>query len=306
MLEKFEFLIALARERHFRRAAEQCGVTQPTLSAGIRALEEIFGAALVNRGSRYIGLTPEGERVLEWARRITGDAHAMRQEVEVLKRGVSGLVRLACIPTALPIVARLSAILSQRHPAISVSILSSSTPAMIGLLEDYQVDAGITYLDVRDLPGMAITPIFHETYRLVTADPRVFPGRDSIGWDEIGALPLCLFTPDMQNRRIVNQMLGLKPGEPPAGRFSETNSSLVMATLVSSGQWSSIMPPVLIEAISLSPQVRQIPLVRPEVTHSVGLVSIDREPVTPLVRALNAAVRELQMALLIDKSYRSI
>ena len=94
MLDKFEFLIALARERHFRRAAEQCGVTQPTLSAGIRALEETFGAALVNRGSRYIGLTPEGERVLDWARRITGDAHAMRQEVEVLKRGVSGLVEL--------------------------------------------------------------------------------------------------------------------------------------------------------------------------------------------------------------------
>ncbi|MEI9891398.1 MAG: NTP transferase domain-containing protein [Caulobacteraceae bacterium] len=98
MLEKFEFLIALARERHFRRAAEQCGVTQPTLSAGIKALEETFGAALVNRGSRYIGLTPEGERVLEWARRLTGDARAMRQEVEALKRGVSGVIRLACIP----------------------------------------------------------------------------------------------------------------------------------------------------------------------------------------------------------------
>jgi DNA-binding transcriptional LysR family regulator len=293
MLEKFEFLIALARERHFRRAAEQCGVTQPTLSAGIRALEESFGAALVNRGSRYVGLTPEGERVLEWARRITGDAHAMRQEVEALKRGVSGLVRLACIPTALPIAARLSGIVRERHPDVSFSILSASTPAMIGLLEDYQVDAGITYLDVRDYPGMATTPIYQERYRLVTADPEVFPGRDSVGWGEIGALPLCLFTPDMQNRRIVNQMLGLEPGKPPPGLFSETNSSLVMAAMVSSGRWASIMPPVLIEAVALAPTVRQIPLVDPAVSHSVGLVAIAREPTPPLVRALTAAARDL-------------
>jgi DNA-binding transcriptional LysR family regulator len=293
MLDKFEFLIALARERHFRRAAEQCGVTQPTLSAGIKALEETLGAALVNRGSRYVGLTPEGEKVLEWARRMTGDANAMRQEVETLKRGVSGLVRLACIPTALPIVAKLSAIVTERHPGISFSILSTSTPAMIGLLEDYQVDAGITYLDVREWPGMAKTPIYQEHYRLVTADPSVFPGRRSVGWREVLGTPLCLLTPDMQNRRIVNQMLGLEPGKPPPGPFTETNSSQVIATLVSSGRWSSILPPVLIDAVSLSPAVRRIPLTDPEVTHSVGLVVVDRDPVTPLVRALTAAAKEL-------------
>jgi DNA-binding transcriptional LysR family regulator len=297
MLDKFEFLIALARERHFRRAAERCGVTQPTLSAGIRALEESFGAALVNRGSRYVGLTPEGERVLEWARRITGDANAMRQEVEALKRGVSGLVRLACIPTALPIVAKLSAILTERHPGVSLSILSTSTPALIGLLEDYQVDAGITYLDVREWPGLAKTPIYQEEYRLVTADPQVFPGRTSVGWDEVLGTPLCLLTPDMQNRRIVNEVLGLESGKPPPGPFIETNSSQVIATLVSSGRWSSIMPPVLIDAVSLAPEVRRIPLTNPETSHSVGLVVVDRDPVTPLVRALTAAARELSVRI---------
>jgi DNA-binding transcriptional LysR family regulator len=259
-------------------------------------LEETLGAALVNRGSRYVGLTPEGERVLEWARRMTGDAHALRQELEILKRGVSGLIRLACIPTALPIVARLSAIVGERHPGVSFSILSSSTPALLGLLEDYQVDAGITYLDVRAFPGMAVTPIYQEQYRLVTADPAVFPGRASVGWDEILGTALCLLTPDMQNRRIVNQMLGLEPGKPPPGPFTETNSSLVIATLVSSGRWSSIMPPVLIDAVALAPEVRSIPLTGPEVTHSVGLVVVDRDPVTPLVRALTAAARELSGA----------
>jgi DNA-binding transcriptional LysR family regulator len=206
---------------------------------------------------------------------------------------VSGLVRLACIPTALPIVARLSAIVTERHPGISFSILSSSTPAMIGLLEDYQVEAGITYLDVGEWPGMAKTPIYQEHYRLVTADPTVFPGRSRVGWSEVLGTPLCLLTPDMQNRRIVNQMLGLEPGKPPPGPFTETNSSQVIATLVSSGRWSSILPRVLIDAVSLAPEVRRIPLTDPEVTHSVGLVVVDRDPVTPLVRALTAAARDL-------------
>src|SRR6185312_13629951 len=65
LLEKLEFLLALARERHFGHAAEACGVTQPTLSAGVKQLEDTFGVLLVNRGSRFQGFTAEGERVLD-------------------------------------------------------------------------------------------------------------------------------------------------------------------------------------------------------------------------------------------------
>lgn len=297
MLEKFEFLIALARERHFRRAAEQCGVTQPTLSAGIRALEESLGAALVNRGSRYVGLTPEGERVLEWARRITGDARALRQELEALKRGVSGVIRLACIPTALPIAARLCSTLADRHPGVSFRIQSTSSQFMIALLDDFQIDGGITYLDNDPLPQMAATPLYTETYRLVTADEALFHGRRSVNWSELSSLPLCLFTPDMQNRRIVDQILAEHAAGPKASASTETNSSLVMAALVSSGRWSSIMPPVLIEAVALKPGARSLPIMDPNVTHSVGLIVSRREPMTPLVRALNQAARQLAEAL---------
>ena len=72
LIDKLEFLLALHRERHFGRAAESCGVTQPTLSAGIKQLEDTLGVLLVQRGSRFIGFTPEGERTLDWARRIVG------------------------------------------------------------------------------------------------------------------------------------------------------------------------------------------------------------------------------------------
>ena len=107
MIDKLEFLIAIAHEKHFGRAAEACGVTQPTLSAGLKQLEETLGVMLVRRGSRFLGFTNEGERVLEWARRIVSDARGLRQEVEALKRGLTGHLRIAAIPTALPIVCAL-------------------------------------------------------------------------------------------------------------------------------------------------------------------------------------------------------
>src|SRR5208337_5415236 len=99
MIDKLEYLIALAQAQHFGRAAEASGITQPTLSAGLKQLEEQLGVLLVNRGSRFQGFTPEGERVLDWARRIVGDSRAMREEINGLKHKLSGEIRIAAIPT---------------------------------------------------------------------------------------------------------------------------------------------------------------------------------------------------------------
>ena len=74
MIDKLEFILALAREKHFGRAAEACGVTQPTLSAGVKQLEEQMGVLLVNRGSRFQGFTPEGQRDTRM-----GKTHCRRQ-----------------------------------------------------------------------------------------------------------------------------------------------------------------------------------------------------------------------------------
>jgi DNA-binding transcriptional LysR family regulator len=124
LLDKLEFLLALAREKHFGRAAEASGVTQPTLSAGVKQLEESFGVLLVIRGSRFQGFTAEGERVLEWARRIVGDTRAMRQEVHALKHGLAGRLRLAAIPTALAMVETLTTPFRARHPDVQFTVLS--------------------------------------------------------------------------------------------------------------------------------------------------------------------------------------
>uniref|UniRef100_UPI00313792D2 LysR family transcriptional regulator n=1 Tax=Ferrovibrio terrae TaxID=2594003 RepID=UPI00313792D2 len=115
MIDKLEFLLALAREKNFGKAAEQCGVSQPTLSAGIKQLEDTLGVMLVQRSSRFLGLTAEGERVLDWARRIVGDTRAMRQEVVALRHGLTGHLKIAAIPTALAMVSALTTPYRAKH-----------------------------------------------------------------------------------------------------------------------------------------------------------------------------------------------
>src|SRR6202162_1624455 len=143
MHDKLEFMLALAREQHFGHAAEACGVSQPTLSAGIKQLEDTLGVMLVQRGSRFQGFTPEGERVLDWARRIVGDTRAMRQEINGLKDKLSGEIRIAAIPTVLGMVASLTTPFRARHPDVQFHIRSCTSADVLGLLENLEVDAGL-------------------------------------------------------------------------------------------------------------------------------------------------------------------
>ncbi len=147
MIEKLEFLLALARERNFSRAAESCGVTQPTLSAGIKQLEDSLGVLLVNRSSRFHGLTADGERVLEWAKRIVSDARAMRQEIRAPKKSLVGHLTIAAVPTALGMVQRLTSPFREKHPDVRFTILSQTSREILSMLDNLQIDAGLTYLE---------------------------------------------------------------------------------------------------------------------------------------------------------------
>ncbi len=207
MIDKLEFIIALARERHFGHAAEACGVSQPTLSAGIKQLEDSFGVLLVQRGSRFQGFTPEGERVLDWARRIVGDTRAMRQEIDALRHGLTGHIRIAAIPTALAMVAMITTPYRAKHPDVSFTIWSRNSIEVLGLLENLEVDAGLTYLDNEPLGRVQTVPLYSEQYRLLASSDSPLGNRDQVTWAEVGKVPLCLLTPDMQNRRIIEQLL---------------------------------------------------------------------------------------------------
>jgi DNA-binding transcriptional LysR family regulator len=295
VLDKLEYLMALAREKHFGRAAEASGVTQPTLSAGIKQLEEMLGVLLVQRGSRFIGFTPEGERTLDWARRIVGDARAMRQEIKALKHGLAGQLRIAAIPTTLAMVAALTTPYRARHPDVRFTILSRTSIEILTLLENLEIDAGLTYLDNEPLGRVNSVPLYHERYQLLTAADAPLGNRDVVTWAEVAQVPLCLLTPDMQNRRIIDGLLRSAGGDPQP--TLESNSMIVLFAHVRTGRWASVMPARLAETLGLTETIRVIPIVEPEAVHTIGLVVPMREPMTPLTAALVAEARRLATTL---------
>lgn len=291
MIDKLEFLITVASEKSFSRAAELCGVTQPTLSAGIKQLEDTLGVLLVNRSSRFHGLTPEGERVLEWAKRIVGDTRAMRQEVRSLREGLSGKLRIAVIPTALGIVTKLTRAYRVKHPNVGFTVLSASSAEIQTMLENLEIDAGVTYLNNEPLGRVRTMFLCAERYRLLTCANQPLGDRERVTWADIGKIDLCLLTPDMQNRRIIEQLIRNAGAEPAP--ILESNSAILLFDHVKSGRWATVMPEKLAKTLGVAPPLRAIPIVSPDAVYEIGLVWPQREPVTPSVAALVAEAKAL-------------
>jgi DNA-binding transcriptional LysR family regulator len=166
ILRHLEYLVALAREAHFGRAATACGVTQPTLSAAIRELEAELDVLIVERGRRFRGLTAEGERVVEWARRILSDRDALRQEVGSARQGLAGNLVLGVIPTALAVVGLLISSFQRDHPRVRIKVLSSSSIEIQRGLDIFDLDAGVSYLDNEPLLRVGTLPLYSERYSL--------------------------------------------------------------------------------------------------------------------------------------------
>lgn len=291
MIDKLEFFIVLAREQHFGRAAEECGISQPTLSAAIRQLEESLGVGLVVRGSRFQGLTPEGQRVLEWARRIVGDTRTMREEMRAARKGLAGHIRLAAIPTALAMVPKLTGPFQAKHPDVTFSVVSRTSLQVLSQLENFEIDAGLTYLDNEPLGRVTTVPLYAEHYTLVTAEGTPLSDRKQVSWNDMAGLRLCLLTPDNQNRRIINQHLA--SAVVSVRTMLESNSMVVLLAHVNTGNWASIMPRNVAHSFGFASRIRTIPIVEPKVGHRVGLVATHREPFTPLVSALLHEARNL-------------
>ena len=295
MLEKLTYFVAVARAQSFRRAAEACGVAQPTLSAGVKQLEDELGVMLVRRSSRYLGLTPEGERVLVWARRLIGDARAMRADVQGMREGLRGQLRIGVIPTALSLVPMLTTPCRAHHPALQFSVLSTSSARILEMLENLEIDAGITYLDNEPLGDVLCVPLHAERYRFITVAGAPMAERDEVGWAELGQVELCLLSPEMQNRRIMDGLMRAAGVVPRV--VLESNSQLSLLAHVLQGQWATVLPEHMAQTLVLAPRLRCIKVSGPAGgVHQVGLVVPRHDPMPLLAAAFLAEAQVMAQA----------
>jgi DNA-binding transcriptional LysR family regulator len=219
----------------------------------------------------------------------------MHAEVETMKQGLSGHLRLAVVPTALPIVSRLMQSFWTMHAGVKLTISSHSSTEVLSLLDNVEADVGITYLDDEPIGHVTELPLYRERYHLVTAADGPFADRQSVTWEEAATIPLCLLSPDLQNRRILDRNfaeVGVR-----VTPVLETNSLVVLLTHIRMGIGSTVMPRIIAEPLGLPATVRVIPLVAPEKTTLIGMVTSVRDPQPPLTAALIAEVRKTAPAL---------
>jgi DNA-binding transcriptional LysR family regulator len=300
LIKHLEYLSALAREKHFARAAAACQVTQPTLSAGIKHLEETLGVLIVERGQRFRGLTPEGERVLAWAQRILADVQSLKQDVSASRGGLTGRLRLGVVPAALPMVSLVTTPFADRYPETTTAVLSMTSKEIQRGLDDFDLDVGLTYLDNEPLVRVRTVPLYRERYVLVTPVDGPFAGRQTVTWKDASTLRLCLLTPDMQGRRILDTHFH-DAGVSVQPRI-ETNALVTIESQLRLGTFSSVLPATAMTLLGNIPGMCTFHLTEPEASHAVGLIVPDRDPMTPIVSALLQLTNAAAVASAIDRA----
>ena len=247
LIRHLTYFIALAREQHFARAAEACSVTQPTLTAAIKKLEEDLGVRLVIRDHRFVRLTEEGEKLLLWGRQILVDYGSLKDDLAGLRRGLVGTLHLGVIPAAMAAVSFLTSRFTAAHPEANVEIRSMTSRAIERALEAFEIDAGVTYLDNEPLQHVRKVTLYRERYVFACRREHSASTNATITWKEAAARRLCLLSEDMQNRRIINKVaasIGVDIKADVVGQFVPCRALAHPSRRVGQHRAAHVRPPV--------------------------------------------------------------
>jgi DNA-binding transcriptional LysR family regulator len=208
-IKQLIYLCNLERERHFGRAAEASFVSQPTLSARLKNLEQELGVALIHRGNSFQGFTAEGERILSWAREIVSVYQGLRLEVEALKQGVAGTLRIGIVPQCSMPLAQLLYDARLEYPDLEYQVKTLSADQLLEALVSHSMDIGIGFFEATLLhelhyqaallPDHGIDLVFNPDHF------RQLAALSIITLEQAAALPLCLAEPSRYFRRYLDE-----------------------------------------------------------------------------------------------------
>ena len=306
-LRQLEYVIALAREQHFGRAAAACHVTQSALSDAVRKLEAELGVVIVERGWRFTGFTAQGGRVIEWAQRILAKRDALRADLTRMHEGITATLRIGVIPTAVAVTALLTEAFQTRNPQARVQVEMASSQQIARRLADFDLDAGISYLDSAFLDGdgldggfgaVRLHELYHERYVLLTPVDGPCGRHPEVGWAAVAGLRLCALTPAMQNRRILDRVLaGVGTRLEPV---LEADTVDALYVHLRTARWSSVLPHSWLYTFPVPPGMTAVALPDFDRPAVVGVITGAREPASLVAAALLEAVGEVDVRAELD------
>lgn len=300
LIRQLEYLAALAREQHFGRAAAASHASQPALSAAIRKLEQELGVTIVQRGRRFAGFTDEGRHVVAWAHRILAERDGLRNDLDRMRHGLTGTLRIGAIPTAVPPSPLVTNPFRERHPQASVRIEALSSTEILRKLEEFDIDVGLTYVDPEASEVTSAVTLYRERYLLLTPSGGALAGQAAVRWSDVAELPLCMLDTSMQNRRILEHAAAAAGAR--LAPVVETDTVDTLYAHAASGECSSIIAHAWLHAFGIPKGVTAIPFAEPSPKPAVGIVVPSQQSNSITANVLLEIVSGIDIAAELDRS----
>lgn len=270
-LTELKYIVALARERHFGRAAEKCFVSQPTLSVAVKKLEDELGAILFERGQNEVRTTPVGLQIVAQAERVLAEANLVKELADASGDPLAGPLRLGAIYTIGPyLLPKLVPLIKQRAPKMPLMIEESFTDRLLESLKRGDLDVAVLALPIAE-PGLVAQPVYDETFRVLVPVAHPWAKKKNVSPPELLDEPLLMLG---RGNCFRDQVLDLCTAAGAGGPQVLEGSSLeTIRLMVASGVGITVMPATAVDTLpKTDPLLRVRPFAEPQPSRRIGLV----------------------------------
>jgi LysR family hydrogen peroxide-inducible transcriptional activator len=287
-LNELRYIVAVANERSFGRAAQRCFVSQPALSVAIQKLEDELGARLFERGKSRISVTPIGARIVEQAQVVLDEAAQIREIAQTGRNPLAGALKLGVIFTIAPyLLPDLIPALHDRAPQMPLDIEENLTDQLEIGLKSGRIDVAIIALPFA-LPGMAAEFLYEEPFQVVVPQGHKWAARKSIRPDELAAEhPILLDVGHCFRDQVLDACPELNRAE---AHMTRTSSLETVRNMVASGLGVSVLPRDALTPKYHSRLVVPVPFARPAPSRRVALAYRKSFPRPEAIAAIREAV----------------
>lgn len=291
---RFDFLglqafLSIAERGSFQRAAAHLNLSQTALSHRMRKLEADLGVKLFARTTRQVSLSPAGLSLLPKARRIMTDIQTSLDELR--QHGRAGVERVAigCLPTiAIHYLPRLLAEFSARHPETAVKIYDNSASEIAAHVHSGAAEFGITIVAANSW-DLEIKPLLKEPFVLVCPADHPFARQRAVRWPELAKIPLVRISQQTGNRALIDDALGSRR-ESMDWRY-EVQHVATAVSMVLAGVGLTVVPRLAVDVMG-TPGIAAVPLERPGIVRTIGILSRRGVPLSPAAESLAELIRK--------------